>query len=378
MDSKDIIPLSVRHRTAMFYILLGIFIVIVPLLGFYANGYRYNFSTDTPAVTVTGGLYIATASEESEIYLNDEIVDNARFFRQATYIQGVDEGIHQVHVQGEGLHTWVKRLPVYRQLVTEASAFTVPVVPQVRPITPFYTEARQPVYIATSSSTAPFSFASSSVPVLFSTSTATTTYIRNQEYDLLEDTFSQEIRTQNRSTSDLFRFASEQNNVETEESLATTTVERNDIALTEKHGNIYAEYRGSIDDIPYYFCVPNDEFASTSARYGEHVAQAVSDIRQSTTSVTYERGVRFEQICRTEIQIDARGVETQSFAFVPNASDLVLLHQTDGIYVTEIDDRSWQNHQQLYPRGDIEMLVEDGQIFIKDGDYFAELYIQLQ
>ena len=375
MDSKDIIPLSSKHRTAVFYILLGIFIVIVPLLGFYANGYRYNFDSDTPAVTVTGGLYIATLTDDSEIYLNDKSVDNTRFFRQATYIQGVEEGMHRIHVQGEGLQTWVKRLPVYPQLVTEASAFTIPKVSQLRPITRYIDSERQPVFVGVASSSTPFSFASSTVLVNFSTSTATSTHTKNQEYALLTEKFSQDEHQQNRNTGDLFRFSTS----ETEsEATATTTVVRNDIALLEKNSGIYAEYRGSLEDIPYYFCVPKDSFASTSARYGEHIAQAVADTRQSTTSIDYERGVRFEEVCRTEIKLDTRGKKTISFAFVPNVSDLVLLHQADGVYVTEIDDRAWQNHQQLYPNGDIEMLVEGGQIFIKEGDYFAELFIELQ
>ena len=46
----------------------------------------------------------------------------------------------------------------------------------------------------------------------------------------------------------------------------------------------------------------------------------------------------------------------------------------DGLYVTEIDDRAWQNTQMIYPGDKFETIVTDTNIYIKeDGRYFELL-----
>ena len=51
-----------------------------------------------------------------------------------------------------------------------------------------------------------------------------------------------------------------------------------------------------------------------------------------------------------------------------------MLQLEDGLYVTEIDDRSWQNTQQVYTGDDFETVVTDTAIYIKqEGRYFELL-----
>lgn len=375
--SKDIIPLSDWHRTAVFYILLGVFIVVVPLLGFYANGYRYNFTDSAiPSVTITGGLYVATQVDESEIFLNESPVTETRFFRRATYIQGVPVGKHRIHVQGEGLQTWVKELPVYPQLVTEVTAFTLPEVAQVRPITPYINTDSEPVLQTKGSDLSILEYASSTVPVVVSTSTATTTFLDNPEFEFLSERFeSEDVLTQNQGPEQLFRFVTDVTQTEST-TTATSTVVRNDVKLYEDEGKVYAEYTGQVTSIPHYFCIPETTKASTTEHYGEHVAESIFGGEVATTQSTYERGVKFSQICRTRIRIDNGRQTIHSFAFAPNSNDLVVLQQENGVYVVEIDDRSWQNRQRLYPVGDVKLLVEGGQIFIKDQSLFLEVFLE--
>jgi hypothetical protein len=354
--------------------------VIVPLLAFYANGYRYDFFADSPTVTVTGGLYIATQAEESEIYVNNAPVENTRFFRQATYIQGIEAGMHQVHVQGEQLQTWIKELPVYEQIVTEAAAFTLPSVPQVRPVTPYLTEDDEPVFLGyTASSSLPFSFASSTVSVTYSSSTATTTWRTNPEYTFLETVFEERSRPMYpKPDVPRFRFATTAPPV-TATTSATSTVERDGIYLVRRDDDVYAQYRGSLRTIPYYYCVPDDSAASTTAQYGAHVTESLRTHQVASSSVAFERGTWFDQVCRAEIRLDRKRQTVRWYDFAPDSSDNVLLQLDDGVYMTEIDDRSWQNHQTLYPRSDgVSVLVSGGQVFVKDGPYFAEVFLELQ
>lgn len=379
-NSPAVTPLGQGHRSVFFYILLGVFIVIVPLLGFYANGYRYDFFAESPSVTVTGGMYISTQVEDSEIFVNDAPVENTRFFRQATYVQGLLPGVHQVHVQGDGLQTWVKELPVYEQIVTEAAAFTIPVTPQLRPITEYASLEGEPVFLGyASTTTLPFQFASTTVSVTYSSSTATTTWQANPEYTFLETVFSNRERpVYPEPDVPRFRFAtSSPTSVAT--TSATSTVIRNDVALIRRDDEVYAEYRGALRNIPYYFCVPTAPAASTTAQYGAHVTESLAKYQVASSTAIFERGTWFGQTCRSEIRLDSKGQTVVWYDFVPGSSDLVLLQLEDGVYVTEIDDRAWQNHQLLYPRSDgVRVLINGGQIFVRDGGYFAELFLEIE
>lgn len=372
-------PLAREHRSVFFYILLGVFLVVVPLLGFYANGYRYDFLGETPSVTVTGGMYIATQVEDSEIYVNDAPIENTRFFRQATYVQGLMPGKHQVHVQGEGLQTWVKDLPVYEQIVTEVAAFTIPETVQLRPITPYLSNDGEPVFLGyDATTTLPFQFASTTVSITYSSSTATSTWQTNPEYTFLESIFAQRDQpVYPQPEIPRFRFATS-----APEGLATTsatsTVVRNDVALVRRGDEVFAVYQGVLRNIPYYYCLPTAIAASTTEQYGAHVTRSLTDAQLASTTL-FERGTWFGQTCRSEIRLDRKNQMVAWYDFVPGSSDLVLLQLEDGIYVTEIDDRAWQNHQLLYPTSeDIQIVVNGGQIFLRVDDVFAELYLELQ
>ncbi len=373
-------PLARGHRTVFFYFLLLLFVIVVPILVLYANGYRLNLFDEEPTVVLTGGFYIATFAEDSQIFVNDRPVENTRFFRQATYVQGVHAGMHTIHVQGEGLQTWVKELPVYPQIVTEVSAFTIPVVPQVRPITSFLTLDGEPVFLGYETlSELPFSFASTTVSVTYSSSTSSVGWEDNPEFVFLETRFTDEVRPQwPIETPPRFRFATTTpSEVVVATTTATSTVVRNNVALVRDGDDVVAEYRGPIRSIPYYYCVPTSSLAVTTKHYGEHVAASLETDPSSATTAIFERGSWLGQTCRSNIRLDRRQQSVAWFDFVPGSTDLVILQLEDGIYVTEIDDRAWQNHQLLYPRGDVEVLVDGGQIFVRDGDYFAELFLRI-
>jgi hypothetical protein len=176
-------PLPRARRRFLFLALVGFFLCAVPVFVFYATGYRYDFWAHNPAITVTGGLYISVGNDAGEVYVNDERAQNARLFRQALYIQSVEPGVQRVHVQASGYQTWVKELPVYPYIVTEAAAFLMPERPQVRPISQFTTSTGTPIFLGVASTNHLVSFASSSVPFIATSSKATTTLTKNSEYE---------------------------------------------------------------------------------------------------------------------------------------------------------------------------------------------------
>ena len=88
-------------------------------------------------------------------------------------------------------------------------------------------------------------------------------------------------------------------------------------------------------------------------------------------------GFAGDRVCRIDIRIDRKWQEVIWFDFLPNRSDLVLMLLEDGLYVVEIDDRSWQNVQLLYPGTDLVVLLDAGRVMVKDGEYILEVFTDL-
>jgi hypothetical protein len=369
----EVKPLSYRHRNFVFILLTVIFLLSLPAFIFYGMGYRYSFFAETPTITATGGLYIVAEAENSQIHIDEIESDNARVFRKASYIQGIEPGLHRVHVQAEGLHTWVKELEVSPQIVTEAESFNLPLIPQVRPITKYLNKDGISVYLATSTNNI-FSKATSSEPYIFSTTTATSTLTLNQEYILLEKLFNEKASTtakilafENKQEKDKFKFATATKSV-VEEEMATTTITHDKITLYKEGDDVFAKAIGVDRQIPNYFC--SNQLATTTIESGiDSKLENIGKLDQLATTVDSKGHFR---VCRTDIRIDRKWQTVHGFDFLPNNVNLVLMHLDDGIYVVEIDDRSWQNTQLLYSGSNLEMLVYRGSVFVKDGNLIFE------
>jgi hypothetical protein len=370
-------PLARSHRRWLFVILLLIFLAALPVFVFYATGYRFDHSTRGPAIIATGGLYILTDAPDAVVYLNEEEVQTARVFRNASYLQGIEPGLHRLHVQVPQAATWVKELPVHPHLVTEAEAFNLPLSPQVRPITRYLTAAGLPVVLIDDAADDPFAHASVTVPFVATTSRDTGGYRTNSEYAFIADLFAERdsvralIDTLFRQThpSD-FSFATTVANVDF--SLATTTLVEDNIMLFEAEGEVYARSLGRGRQIPSYFCEPNIE--SRIVPDGSETPKTPL-VLGNVDAVPLREDLG--RSCRSEIRIDRKGQTVHGFSFLPGNTDLVLMHLDDGLYVVEIDDRSWQNTQLLYPGADLAFVIYGGRIYVRDGENYLEVFTRV-
>lgn len=354
-------PLPRNHRRIYFTTLFLIFVIAVPLLLLYATGYRFQNGTD---LISTGGVYVGADSAGSEIYINDELVRETRTFRRGFYAQNLEPGTHRVHVQKEGHHTWVKELSVSPHRVTEAQAFNIPLVPLVREI-PRYRLVGGELLFELSTSTA-----STSAALIASTTASTT---ENIEYAYVMELFATTSATTTRegARAEALIGADARETAETGESaatatsteevaLATTTKMRGDVKLFERDGDLFATWVGDEDKVPYYFC----NFSEVTVESFE-----ASVVMATSTEIVQE--------CKDEIRMeDFYGREIFAFDFYPDNGDLVVLALEDGIYVEEIDDRGWQNIQPLYLKEGLDMRINDGNIYIKDGVYLMEIIVE--
>ena len=377
-------PLAYWQRKLIFMLLLMAFLFALPVFMFYATGYRYDFFSDKPSITATGGLYIAADANLSTIYVDEAEITNARVFRNASYIQGLVPNLHRVHVQAPLLHTWVKQLSVYPHIVTEAESFNMPLVSQVRPITPYLTASGEAVFKVATTSQVVLPGASSTVAIFLSTTTATSTFRTNQEYEFLNNLFTKQASTtamlaKLKIKEAEFGFATSSPTATsatstTAQFFATTTVSRSNITLMESGEEVVAMAIGTGRQIPHYFCTTQIE------QDGELESETAESLEQG--DIMFEKTLselsNNTRECRLEIVMDRQGEEVLGFDFLPNNENLVLLLRSSGLYVTEIDDRAWQNTQALYLGTNLEFLVNNGSIYVRDGSLLLEVFTEIQ
>ncbi len=382
INEPQIDKLSFKNRQYFFWILVVVFFVSLPALIFYTTGYRLNFENEETSIVTTGGVYVTTGNLEVDVYLDNVQVEKPRLFRSAYYIQHIHEGQHRVVVQRPDLQTWVKELPIDSYLVIEVSAFNMPLVPHIRPVTEHLTAAGTLAYLGIASTTDLFSGVSTTVPVLKVSGTESIGYLPNEEYVFVKSLFSSTSITSDRSVFekimdgiDRFRFST---TTELEEGVATSSVElvvqSGDVSLREGKGELYAVWLGSVENIPYYYCVTENSLVPIATRYGTHVADEIERFKLSTTTPLI---VDDERICRPEIKINNLRQDVYFYDFFPGSTDLILLQLEDGLYVTEVDDRAWQNTQLIYPGIDFQVVVENNTIFIHEDEKYFELITKI-
>jgi hypothetical protein len=357
-DEFEVQPLPQRERRNLFLLLVGLFVITLPFLFLYATGYRFDFGQATPFIS-TGGLYVAAERTGAEIYIDNELVRETRTFRKAFYAQGLEPGTHRVHVQKPGHHTWVKELPVYPHLVTEAQAFNVPLVPRVRTISPWKNAVGQTVLFD-----APTTVASSTNATVVATTTATRGLIPDTEYATLIRLF-----TATTTGNAPGQIQSIFNATGTDAGIATPTSTKifNGVQLSQNDGDVFATYVGPRGQMPYYYCAKDFEFAESP----------VVDVRDTEKPLIGPvQYIPEDVVCEPTIEIDRKGEEVRGFDFYPNSSDFVLMGLTSGMYVVEVDSRSWQNVQSLFLGEGLDFRIQNGSIYVYDGELIYQILLE--
>ncbi len=363
MNAPTVEPLPYKHRNHFFRLLAFVFFLSLPFLFLYATGYRFHLG-ETAEIVSTGGLYIAAERTGAEIYIDNELVRETRVFRRAFYAQSITPGVHRVHVQKENHHTWVKELPVYPYLVTEAQAFNLKLVPDVRIIAPKVNSEGVAVLSATSS--VMYVSSTTNAYIVGADKTATT----SSEYALLVELFLDDENSPVVSTTTDDTFI-----------IATTTKQSHNVLIYETEGEVLAHYIGPKTDMPYYYCA--EEF--------ELLGEATSTVSDKNNSASVAIAANIEDLeaidkpiakvspdteCEPIIKMDSKGQKITDFDFFLGSSDLVLMTLEDGVYVNEIDDRGWQNSQLLLKGTGLQTKIQNGTIYVYDGKLIYQIILE--
>ncbi len=361
------------YRKIFFWFLFALFIIILPFLFFYTTGYRLDLTKDKANLVITGGIYVGLDKLDTDVYVDNKPIKQPRIFRSAYYIQNLSSGLHRVVVQGNDLQTWVKDLPVYPYLVTKVSVFNMPLVPQVRLVSKYLTDKNKPIFNSTDDLSVILDHASSTYDI----STATPEKIKklalNEEYNFIFSLFKKSSTTKKSVLSESYYLSQDFRFATTAKITNDDFVHKDNIVLYPEAGELWAEWVGNKENIPYYFCVINSDSNNIKENYGDHVGSSIEkEVRENISILVNDR------LCRTKIRVDRKNMDVYFYDFLPGYSDLILLQMEDGLYVTEIDDRSWQNTQLLYPGKDFRVIVYNNSIFVKDKEFYFEILTKVE
>ncbi len=319
-------PLSHRLRLGLLATMVVAFVIGAPLLIGYSQGYRID---DALGLIQTGGIYIHSDVGRTNVFLEGEFLESRGQFLRNTFVQTLFPGrTYSILVERDGYHSWMKDLPVYRKVVTEARVMMLP------------------IEYVWSSTTATATVETRSVRGVMSTTT-----VPNPEYQELQvlfantkDQFAVEVAT---STTVMVRgqlvatttstvelvFPAWAERIATSSGFADGTMvrEREGVVAWLRNGDLYATWVRDTDRPPFYFCMAT---------------------------------------CTPMLKIDWEE-PIERYAFFPNRNDVVIVGSSRGIYAVELDDRSQRNIQPIrVGRGLSFRMTAEGEIIVFDGEVY--------
>lgn len=116
-------PLSRRKRTLYLFLLILVFIVLVPATLLYSSGYRLG---EGFKLVKTGGVYIGLSESDAKLFLDGKLTKNVGILKEGFFVQDLTPRVYHIVVEKEGYRTWEKVLEVLPQRVSETSAFILP------------------------------------------------------------------------------------------------------------------------------------------------------------------------------------------------------------------------------------------------------------
>ena len=294
--------LSKKKRRIYLALCVVAFVILAPLTAWYATGYRFS---DTLQFTKTGGIYVATEGKGFSVLLNNQEQEVSSLFRRSFFIQNLHPGVYTLKVTKPGYVAWEKAVTVFSEKVTEGYSFNLPATTTLIEIKKMVTEGGE------------------------NNSTSTPRTLKNKE------TINEDYIT----AKELFATTSDK--LITQKVSSSTAEEPEQILLSGKTGlwaqndEIFAEWKGEMDNIPSYFCT--------------------------------------NEVCMRKVLV-FRGEKIRGVDFFFAKDAFIIFALDSGLYVTEIDARGGRNVQPLLVGKGYDFRIDRNQVlFIKKGTSYYHL-----
>lgn len=113
------LPLKTRRLYASLFFIL--FIIILPIAGLYASGYRL----EGFALVPTGGIHLSTPASGFVISINGEEVERSSLFARSFFFDNLPPGPYVVSVASDEFYPWSKNVLVESRVVTDLASLAV-------------------------------------------------------------------------------------------------------------------------------------------------------------------------------------------------------------------------------------------------------------
>lgn len=107
-----------RQRTLLFFLLSGLFLVLVPVFVLYSQGYRIDWGGWR--IAQTGAFYLRAEPARAEILIDGTLHKRTDFLFGSALTRNLFPGSYFVELAKEGYHSWQKVLDIAEREVTEA------------------------------------------------------------------------------------------------------------------------------------------------------------------------------------------------------------------------------------------------------------------
>jgi archaellum component FlaG (FlaF/FlaG flagellin family) len=106
-----------RTKKILFISSIIAFLVVTPVMLLYSWGYRFDF--ENKKITPTGSIYIKAKPKRVNIIIDGKIQKKTDLFFGASYIDSLIPKKHEIKIEKEGYHSWIKQLKVEPKQTTE-------------------------------------------------------------------------------------------------------------------------------------------------------------------------------------------------------------------------------------------------------------------
>ncbi len=336
--------LSKKARRLSLTIFFILFIIIGPLVLGYSLGYRFDGLSNPFTWIKTGGIYIHSDLSNVDVYKDGEFVKTTGFFIRNIFIQNLrEESGYFFELHKDGYHSWIKTLPIREGFVNEAHALMLPKEIDKTAFYPFITlDGVGTTTNTTENNGELIDFLINDdflkLEVLFGLTTSTA----EDDIDIIQikdgQNLENEINLDESATAvpvvvkipEYFTLLG----IENPDELENLITNNNQIAWLE-NGNVVIYWIGREDRIPFYFC-------------------------------------DFDE-CNEKILVDWQ-TEIKRFDFLPNRNDVIIVLNEEGIWATELDNRSARNVQPIYLGQSLDFRINsNNRIVVLDEGIFYEL-----
>ncbi|MBU2109891.1 DUF3324 domain-containing protein [Patescibacteria group bacterium] len=119
--------MTLRKRRIILVLCILVFLVIMPMVLMYSNGYRLDSRFH---LTKTGGLYVSSPISGSQIFVNNQLKRTTNILQTGLFLQNLKPGTYSILIAKEGRWPWKKEIEIKEQMVSEARALLLPLDPE--------------------------------------------------------------------------------------------------------------------------------------------------------------------------------------------------------------------------------------------------------